>query len=327
MRTIRIYNAIVRRMRPLLGTFVEIAATGNPPRLPAAVAAAFAAVERVQRLMSFHDPRSDVSRINAARPGEIVPIDAETRTVLRAALILGDLSDGAFDIAAAPPVLVRRGTLPAPGRASTPGSLSTLGGSWALGGSSTLGSSSTPADISTLGGEPLPCALPTPCAPPIDGTAAAEATHRDLDLLPSAHVRWRRKGWIDLGGIAKGYAVDRAVETLRAWGIASGVVNAGGDLRCFGEPQPLYLRAGDHPGALRLSGELRDGAAATSAGYYQSDQLVDPARRECVPWGRSITVVARDCMSADALTKVVRLAPDLAPRALGYFGAEAVQCG
>jgi thiamine biosynthesis lipoprotein len=56
-------------MRPLLGTFVEIRATGASSRLETAVRAAFAAIERVQRLMSFHDPRSDVSRINSAQPG------------------------------------------------------------------------------------------------------------------------------------------------------------------------------------------------------------------------------------------------------------------
>jgi thiamine biosynthesis lipoprotein ApbE len=39
---------------------------------------------------------------------------------------------------------------------------------------------------------------------------------------------------VDLGGIAKGFAVDRAVKALKCAGLASGVVNAGGDLRVFG---------------------------------------------------------------------------------------------
>src|SRR5262249_55132282 len=48
---------------------------------------------------------------------------------------------------------------------------------------------------------------------------------------------------LDCGGIAKGYAVDRAVEALRAAGCASGLVNAGGDLRLFGAaPQTILLR-------------------------------------------------------------------------------------
>ena len=62
----------VRRARPLLGTFVEIQAMGLPEScLAAAIDRAFGAVERVQRLMSFHDPHSDVSRLNrlaACRP-------------------------------------------------------------------------------------------------------------------------------------------------------------------------------------------------------------------------------------------------------------------
>ncbi|MGH8259726.1 MAG: FAD:protein FMN transferase [Steroidobacteraceae bacterium] len=257
-------------MRPLLGTFVEIAASGDPARLPRAVAAAYAAIERVQQLMSFHDPRSDVSRINAAPAGESVRIDPETRAVLGAAREIGDLSAGAFDIAIAP-VLMRSGALP------------------------------------------------------VHGTfvrdAANATTYRDLHLRPGSRVRWRHKGCIDLGGIAKGFAVDRAIEALRRDGIESAVVNAGGDLRCFGDPQPLYVRESDDPGVLRIAGELRDGAAATSADSFRPQALVDPAGRRCTSWHRSVTVLARDCMSADALTKVVALAPDEAARVLRHFGA------
>lgn len=281
-------------MRPLLGTFVEIATEGDSSRDCAAVAAAFAAIERVQRLMSFHDPRSDVSRINAARRGEQIRIDEETYAVLLAARAIGDLSNGAFDIAMAP-ALVHRGFLPAP------------------------------AD----GGEIPPLSPPT--------------NYRELELLPASSTRWRRKGWIDLGGIAKGYAVDRAVDTLVSQGVQSGLVNAGGDLRCFGKSQPLYLRAPDDPSSLRLVGCLRESAAATSAGYFRMragsrpaagqlasarsldvDALVDPPRGECIPWRGSITVLAQDCRSADALTKVVRVAPHLAPRVLAHFNAQAV---
>lgn len=51
--------------------------------------------------------------------------------------------------------------------------------------------------------------------------------------------------WIDLGGIAKGYAVDAATQALIEHGILSGVVNAGGDLRVFGpSEQHIHLR---HP--------------------------------------------------------------------------------
>ena len=167
----------------------------------------------------------------------------------------------------------------------------------------------------------LPARLPEP-----------GVTYRDLELLPEAQVRWRRRGWIDLGGIAKGYAVDRAIDALHAHGVASGVVNAGGDLRCFGAAQPIHVRAPDEPSALLCLGSISDAAIATSAGYNsgvqldggQVDALVDPVRGHCMAWERSISVLAADCMTADALTKVVRLAPHRASRLLHGLDAQAV---
>ena len=58
-------SADIRRARPLLGTFVEIEVAGaTEPEMADAVDAAFAAVAEVHRLMSFHDPDSDISRLN-----------------------------------------------------------------------------------------------------------------------------------------------------------------------------------------------------------------------------------------------------------------------
>ncbi len=268
----------LKRMRPLLGTFVEIRASGEEPRLGSGMAAAFAAIERVQRLMSFHDPQSDVSRVNAAQPGEILQVDALTYTVLRAARSLSERSRGLFDATMAD-ALVHHGFLPRPGADDT-----------------------------------------------------QRVTFRDLELLPRSRVRWRRKGWVDLGGIAKGFAVDRALEALQARGVASGVVNAGGDLRCFGVPEPIHVRSPEDPSVLVRLGVLVDGAIATSADYFSQRErgrqpvgaLVDPRRRACVAWGRSVSVIAGTCMTADALTKVVALAPECAPARLEPLDAQAL---
>jgi FAD:protein FMN transferase len=275
----------LRRARPSLGTLVEVRVTAalETAAFHTAIDAAFAAVERVQRRMSFHDERSDVSRINAAPAGERVSIHAETYEVLSAARMLGDLCGGVFDVATAAS-LVRNQFLPEP--------------------------------QSRLAARP-----------PESGT-----TYRDLELLPDAQVRWRRPGWIDLGGIAKGYAVDRAIDELRAHGVTSAVVNAGGDLRCFGEAQPIHVRAPDEPSALLYLGTLADASIATSAGYYcglqidndRVDALVDPDRSTCIAWERSISVLAADCMTADALTKVVRLAPEAVLGMLQRLNAQAV---
>ncbi|HMC15050.1 MAG TPA: FAD:protein FMN transferase, partial [Albitalea sp.] len=69
---------------------------------------------------------------------------------------------------------------------------------------------------------------------------------------------------LDLGGIAKGYAVDRAVDALIEHGCSSGWVNAGGDLRAFGEIDlPLQLRD-ENDGGVRRFGSLGEGSFATS---------------------------------------------------------------
>lgn len=113
------------------------------------------------------------------------------------------------------------------------------------------------------------------------------------------------------------------------------IVNAGGDLRCFGRAEPIHVRRPDAPATLVPLGWLHDLAIATSGGYFagierdgrQIDPLVDPGRRACAVWEDSISVVAADCMTADALTKVVRLARQRAPEILDRCHAQAVVVG
>lgn len=267
-----------RRARPLLGTLVEIAATGSSA--VAAVEAAFAVVQEVHHLMSFHELGSDVSRINMARVGEDLFISPHTHRVLQFALRLSAASSGVFDVTVGD-ALVRHGFLP---------------------------------------------------ALPAEDAQRREAIWRDLELLAENRVRWRRAGCIDLGGIAKGYAVDMGIATLRSHGVLSGVVNAGGDLRMFGEPQPIHVRLPDAPGMLTPLGVFADCALATSASYFSSvdaddgplEPLVDRERRIGSARQGSATVVAAECMTADALTKVVRLAPHIAPKVLEGFDARAI---
>lgn len=150
--------------------------------------------------------------------------------------------------------------------------------------------------------------LPRPDdAPPGTATSLADG----IELLDDAQLRLRRPVWIDLGGIAKGHAVDVAVQALRDAGVAAGVVNAGGDLRTFG-PQPLTVQLRDprRPGLARPVAEISDMACATSARL-----LAQPERRAAHLVGQgvednppmSVTVFAPCCAVADALTKVVWL--------------------
>jgi FAD:protein FMN transferase len=135
-------------------------------------------------------------------------------------------------------------------------------------------------------------------APGLDGSLA------DLELPDECRVRLRQPLAISLDGIAKGYAVDRAVEALRLAGASAGVVNAGGDLRVFGdEPQAIHVRHPRNPGSLVLIGAVREAAVATSGRYFGNSSLVDPRTRRARASAWSATVVARDCTTADALTK------------------------
>jgi thiamine biosynthesis lipoprotein len=122
----------------------------------------------------------------------------------------------------------------------------------------------------------------------------------------------RQPARLDLGGIAKGFAIDRAVDAMRRAGATRGLVNAGGDLRVFGPRQwPLVVRLGGG-GALRvrirnaaLCGSDPDQAGAPSEhrGYFRRS-----TRRDAAP-PRAAVVLAPRAVIADALTKVLMFAP------------------
>lgn len=259
----------VERMRPLLGTFVTIRADGPPGCAPAAVAtaieSAFSTISRVERLMSFHRRGSDIGRLNHARAGRTVRVHRWTFRVLREALYFSKASGGVFDCNVGR-VLVRGRLLPRP-RA-----------------------------MATRRWQPMGKAITMP---------------------RSGVVRVNHRVSLDLGGIAKGFAVDQAVRTLRSHGIHSGLVNAGGDLAIFGsEPQPIWARCPTSPGTQRLLGHLSNGAVATSASYFTNNigsvgsarpdvsAIVHTASARQVTLTGSISVIAKSCMHADALTKI-----------------------
>lgn len=143
--------------------------------------------------------------------------------------------------------------------------------------------------------------------------ASGHADWRDVELLPRQRVRFARPLRVDLGGIAKGFAVDQAIAALQAGDVFTGRVNAGGDLRLFGpEAETVLLRHPQSPAYLLPVAELHNGAAATSAGYFSPRRVhgrdvsphIHPHTGQALPAGASATVLAADCMTADALTKI-----------------------
>jgi thiamine biosynthesis lipoprotein len=142
------------------------------------------------------------------------------------------------------------------------------------------------------------------------GPSVFRARTSDIMVTGSQTLQLKRPVLIDLGGIAKGYAVDRAVESLQSSGVGAGMVNAGGDLRCFGdEAWPVQLRRADG----RLEREICLPPCAIASSENASSRrrrwmkVVTPHRgkqRESVQIDETVSVVANRCAVADAMTKV-----------------------
>ena len=125
----------------------------------------------------------------------------------------------------------------------------------------------------------------------------------------------------DLGGIAKGYAVDCAVQTLQQAGCNAGWVNAGGDLRAFGPVQVPVMLRDEERGGLCPFMELGDGALATSSlGPLRRSQLwVEESRNAAA----HVSVAAPLCLWADALTKIVAASGQAEHPLMACYGARA----
>jgi FAD:protein FMN transferase len=265
----------IRRCRPFLGTFVDIACQAAP----ADVNRAFAVIEKVHRLMSFHDRQSDVSRINRNAFYRPVRVHAWTWRVLKSAQEFSRKSDGVFDVTIARQ-LVKWDYLPGlynPNRGS---------GNW-----------------------------------------------RDIVLDDQCRIRFRRPVIIDLGGIAKGFAVDRAVEALKDNGVTAGIVNAGGDLRTFGSASHLiHVRHPAKPAGVAGALRLRERAMATSGTYFECrdrhapyvSPLVDGRTGQSAGEILSVSVAAAECITADSLTKIVFVLRQKAAGLLAEYLADAL---
>ncbi len=254
-------NPVTERAQPWLGTFVNIRVSGLAPlEAHRVIDAAFEEIATVHGCMSFHDPESDIGRLNRYGLFRSIEVHPYTYDVLQRAQEIAALSEGCFDVSIGAE-LVEWEFLP------------------------------KPTEISVL----------------LDGC------WRDIALLPGNRVQLHKPLWIDLGGIAKGYAVDRAIARLREYGADSAVVNAGGDLRVLGQQvEQIALELETATDTIPVL-ELADGSVASSSGHrerrYYRGLLRGPhlhgAQRSSASTQRFVCVVAKECIIADALTKVV----------------------
>ena len=134
------------------------------------------------------------------------------------------------------------------------------------------------------------------------------ADHRRVDLGGTA---------LDLGGIAKGYAIDRAAQALRRSGVRDFLVNAGGDLFVAGskggDPWRVGIQHPRSPEELLQVVSPVDGALVTSGDYERSftwegtlyHHILDPRSGEPARDCQSVTVWAATAIDADALATAV----------------------
>ena len=131
-------------------------------------------------------------------------------------------------------------------------------------------------------------------------------------------VRFARPGVrIDLGGFAKGHAVDNAVRILRRLGIAHAMVAAGGDSHVMGSrgnrPWTVAIRDPRREGAVVAVLPLEDVSISTSGDYerfferngVRCHHLLDPRTGKSPSGVRSVTVIADDGLTTEAFSKTV----------------------
>jgi len=246
-----------REVRLVMGATAEVQAMGLADPTPA-LAAAFAALQRVDDRMSLFKP-SELTTLNHAGRARV---SGDLRAVLWHALDVSYASAGAFDPTVEP--LVR-----AAGHLGGKARRLSRCQRWRL-------------------------------------LARVGTAHVHLDPA-TREVRLDPGTRLDFGGIAKGYAVDQALEALRKAGAAGGLVDLGGSsLGVFGNSTTVAVRdPGDPAAPPWATFTLADAALASSGGDQRRGHILDP--RTGLPAGKVLaaTVVAGTAMEADALSTAV----------------------
>lgn len=237
----------------------------------AATCEVMAEMHRIDRTMSPHKADSELSIINRDASRAPVPLSNEMFLLLVQAQRFSQFSQGAFDITYASAGCLydyREGV--APGAAALEQARAAIG--W---------------------------------------------KHLELDARMRS-VRFARPGMrIDLGGFAKGHAVDNAAAILARHGIRHAHVAAGGDSRVIGDkrgrPWTIGVRDPRRDNGLAALLPLVDTAISTSGDYerffekngVRHHHIVDPATGASPSAVRSVTVLAPDGLTCEALSKTV----------------------
>lgn len=260
------------RDEAIMGTAIHVELWSEDAAAAAdAIDAVMAEMHRIDALMSPYKESSELSRVNREAARQAVRVCAELFDLLERSITFSELSGGAFDITYA-----SVGHLYDYRRRIRP----------------------TDAQLA----------------------AAREAIgygHLQLDRRAGT-VRFLREGVrIDLGGFAKGYAVENGAAILARRGVRHAAVSAGGDSRMLGDrrgrPWTVGIRDPRRPGEVAALLPLEDVAVSTSGDYerYFDDgderchHLLDPRTGRSPQAVHSVTVVAPDGLTSEALSKTV----------------------
>jgi len=156
---------------------------------------------------------------------------------------------------------------------------------------------------------------------PVDAdlAQAIEAINfRHVVLMRRQRVRYSHPGvYVDLGGIAKGYAVDRCVELLQERGVTQGMVAAGGDSRIIGDrkgrPWTVGVQDPRDAAAMIAVLPLVDTAVSTSGDYerffeeegIRYHHILNPGTGDSARDVRSVTILGPEGLLTDALSTTV----------------------
>jgi len=262
-----------------MGTVVEYTIAGlEPPQARVAVEAAQAEIDRVAGLLWEGDSLSSIYQINTSAPD--VQLSDEVSDFLDRAAEITQQTRGAFDV--------------------------TIGSVLAL---YDFDEGAQPPSVLAIADRLRLVGLPGLEWLQEEIASSEGDTARAFDA--AAGLR------LSVGGIAKGYAVDRAAAVLREHGVENAIVNAGGDMICLGtnagRPWRVGIRDPRDPAGIVAVLEVTDAAVATSGDYQQFFEhegvryhhILDPSTGRPARGVRSATVVTSSAERADALATAV----------------------
>ncbi len=271
--------------REMMDTWVTITVYDcNPKKADAAIDAAFSRIAQVEHEASIFDPQAEAYRLN--EQGRLDNPSSDLWEIITAAIADYSATDGTFDITVEPLLDLWRYKEGAGVQF------------WEL---DPEAQQETIAQAMTLLGA--------------DRIQMITSPQRAIVLEPGMKVT--------LGGIAKGYAVDRGLEVLRQQGIEHALIDAGGDIGAFGgkpagEKWELALRNPKDENSSLAAFAISNGAIATSGNYErffdpaaEVGHIMDPRTGYSSHASSSASVYASTCTQADALaTAVFVLGPE-----------------